>query len=64
MGEGQWLRPAVVEFLLSYGLIPVARDFQARYQYNLLLVTEEVLARDRFRNALAHYYSRLGGHGK
>ncbi|NLT55588.1 MAG: FkbM family methyltransferase [Actinomycetales bacterium] len=37
-GEDQWLRPEVLSYLYDRGLVPVARDFQSRYQYNIVLV--------------------------
>lgn len=57
---GQWLRPQVLTFLGDAGFTPVVRDFQSRYQYNVLLVRTTLLERDRFRHSLATYFSTIG----
>ncbi len=38
----QWLRKDVVDFFADCGMIPVARDFQSRYQYNVVFVRESL----------------------
>lgn len=44
MWSGQWLAVDVLENLLGHGLVPVARDAQAPTQFNLVCVSERVLA--------------------
>lgn len=61
--QGQWLCPQVASFLHDAGFIAVARDFQSRYQYNLVFVRDTFLNHDRVCNALAYFYSGIGGHG-
>jgi hypothetical protein len=39
----RWPRPQVLSYLYDRGLVPVARDFQSRYAYNVLLVRAELL---------------------
>src|SRR5699024_272176 len=51
-GEQQWLRQDIVSFLYRHGLVPVARDFQSRYQYNIVFVRSDLLNVDRVRWAL------------
>ncbi len=54
----QWLRPDVVSHLYDRGLVPVARDFQSRYQYNIVFVRATALDEvDRLRWALASFRS-------
>ncbi len=55
--EGQWLRPDVVAHLFDAGLVPIARDFQARYLYNIVFVREQLMTTDRFRWALTKWHS-------
>jgi FkbM family methyltransferase len=42
-GDQAWLRPQVLSFLYDRGLVPVARDFQSRYQYNIVLVRADLI---------------------
>ena len=58
--DGQWLRSDVVNYLLDHGLVPVSRDFQSRYLYNLVFVRYDKLEVDRVRWALTHHLSRSG----
>jgi len=48
-GEEQWLRADVASFLYERGMLPVARDFQSRYQYNMIFVRSGLLDTDRVR---------------
>lgn len=57
--EGQWLRKDLASFLYGHGFVPIARDFQSRYQYNILYVKDEMIDLDFFRHALAFYHSRM-----
>jgi len=57
---GGWLSFDVVRHLHEAGLVPVARDFQAKYQYNIVFVREPLLNNDRFRWFLAKYHSEGG----
>jgi FkbM family methyltransferase len=56
-GAEQWLRPDVVSHLYDRGLVPVARDFQSRYQYNIVFVRAGLLDVDRVRWALTLFTS-------
>lgn len=57
-GEDQWLRPDVLSFLYDRGLVPVARDFQSRYLYNIVLVRSDLLETvDRVRWAITLFSS-------
>ncbi len=52
-----WTASDVSTFLLQHGLIPVGRDYQSRFQYNLLFARAEVLLDHRFRPALTLHRS-------
>jgi FkbM family methyltransferase len=56
--SGQWLSRDVVDFLHKFNLIPVARDFQSRYQYNILFISKKLMQRDRIRFFLTEHASR------
>lgn len=58
--EDQWLSTEVLQYGLSRGLTPVARDFQSRYQYNILFLSERSLVHEQVRFALAEHISRVG----
>ena len=54
----RWLRPDVLSHLYDRGLVPVARDFQSRYQYNIVLVRADLLDTiDRVRWAITLFNS-------
>lgn len=55
--KDQWLSSDVVNHLWQNGLVPVARDFQSRYQYNMVFVRKELLNDARIRLFLAEYRS-------
>ena len=56
-GDEQWLRADVVSYLYDRGLIPVARDYQSRYQYNIVFVHRDLRDVDRVRWALTQFQS-------
>ena len=58
--EDQWLRQDVLAYLEGFGLVPVARDYQSRYQYNIVLARRDLLNNARFRFLLAEHLSRSG----
>jgi FkbM family methyltransferase len=57
---GSWLSFDVVRRFHEAGLVPIARDFQAKYQYNIVFVREPLLDDGRFRWFLANYLSAAG----
>ena len=57
--SGQWMQHDVASALYDVGLVPVARDFQSRYQYNQVFVHQSLLSVDRFRWVFADYRSRI-----
>ena len=59
-GDAQWLSPEVMSYLYDRGLVPVARDFQSRFQYNIVFVRAGLLAVDRIRWELTRFASSTG----
>ncbi|MGI8879661.1 MAG: FkbM family methyltransferase [Jatrophihabitans sp.] len=57
----EWLFPEVSSYFFDRGMIPIARDFQSRYQYNVIYVSEAVFHRDRVRLELALHHARAAG---
>ena len=55
--QGQMLVHDVMEYMDRQGMVPVARDFEYRHQYNLLYLRKDVLARTDVRMVLSHYLS-------
>jgi FkbM family methyltransferase len=55
--KGAWRAPEVMRFLADRDLIPIARDFEYRHQYNLVLVRRELLDHDLVRLRLSQYLS-------
>lgn len=55
--SGQWLRSDVVSFLYDRDLLPIARDYQSRYQYNIVFVRRELVDDDRVRWLVTHHRS-------
>lgn len=49
---GQATRADVVDVLSRHGLVPVARDFQSRYQFNLVFVRRELAGSPEMRAVL------------
>ncbi len=56
--DGEWLTWEVVDYLARFDLVPVARDFQSRYQYNLMFIQKKHIRNARIRLFLIEY---LGG---
>lgn len=55
------LAKAVMRRFFAAGLVPVARDFQSRYQYNVVFVRDALLSNDRLRLELARRSSAMAG---
>jgi FkbM family methyltransferase len=58
--EGQWLLPDIDDYLISHGLLPIARDFAGPYQFNVLYAREAVLNQPEASWLLVDFASRLG----
>jgi FkbM family methyltransferase len=56
-GAEQWLHEDVISFMYDCGFSPVARDFQSRYQYNVVFVRSDLLTLDRLRWAITRFNS-------
>ena len=55
--DGQWLSRDVMTFMLKHELIPVARDFQSRHQYNVIFIKRALLSHPATRLLLSGYFS-------
>ena len=55
--QDQMLVHDVMSYMDAQGLVPVARDFEYRHQYNLLYLRKDVFARTDVRMLLSHYLS-------
>lgn len=56
---GQWLAKDTMSYLYEHGLVPVARDYQSRYLYNIIFMREDSLELPYFRHALSSYHSQI-----
>lgn len=56
--QDQMLVQDVMAYMDGQGMMPVARDFEYRHQYNLVYVRKDVFARPDVRGVLAQYLSR------
>lgn len=55
--SGQWLHTDICAHLMGLGLIPVARDFEFRHQFNILFVHPAVLADTQALAVLEQFFS-------
>lgn len=55
----QWLRARVLEELSRAGLVPIARDYQSRFQWNVVCVQKNLLASRDLAAALHAHHVRL-----
>ncbi|MGP9791041.1 FkbM family methyltransferase [Roseinatronobacter sp. NSM] len=55
--SGQWLHTDICAHLMGAGLIPVARDFEFRHQFNILFLHPDALAHAHALLALEQFYS-------
>jgi FkbM family methyltransferase len=60
--EGAWTAPQVLDFLHQQGFVPIARDFEYRYQNNVLLIRDGFLDDPEVRLRLARYLSAARHH--
>lgn len=58
--ENQWLARDVTSFLLEHGLRPIARDYQSRYQHNMIFVSEATLRKDIVQHVMSERASLVG----
>ena len=54
--QGQMLYIDAMRYFASQGLVPVARDFEARHQFNMVYLRGDVLVRPAVRQVLARYF--------
>ncbi len=54
--EGQMLVPDAMRYFASQGLVPVARDFEAQHQYNIVYLKPEILWQPAVRMLLAKHF--------
>jgi FkbM family methyltransferase len=59
-GNEQWLSRDVNAYMFAQGLLPVARDFQSRYQFNYLYVSSGLLTDARVNWLVTKYFSTAG----
>lgn len=55
--QGQWLHTDICGHLMGLGLVPVARDFEYRYQFNLLFLRPEAFACADVLRAVEQFHS-------
>lgn len=55
--QDQMLVHDVMAYMDGQGMVPVARDFEYRHQYNLVYLRKDVFARTDVRMLLSHYLS-------
>jgi FkbM family methyltransferase len=55
--EGAWRAPQVMRFLMDRGLVPIARDFEFKHQYNVVFVRDELLTDHLVRLRLTQHLS-------
>lgn len=56
--ESQWLSHDVHKFMVNNKFIPIARDFQSRYQYNVLYIHEKCYEIDYVKFAIQMHFSK------
>jgi FkbM family methyltransferase len=56
--QDQMLVQDVMAYMDGQGMVPVARDFEYRHQYNLVYLRKDVFTRTDVRGVLAQYLSR------
>ncbi len=57
--DGQeWLWADVVEFVRGFGLVPIARDAQSRFQFNIVFVRDSLVKSPQVRRRLHAWRSR------
>lgn len=54
-GADQWLAQDVVRWLAGRGLVPVARDYQSRYQHNIIFVRASHVGSNEFAAAYTRW---------
>lgn len=57
--QGQWLSSDVMRYMLSKSLYPVARDFEYKYQHNILFLSPRALENRDVRLNIDYYFSAL-----
>lgn len=56
--SGQWLAKDTMSYLYEHGLVPIARDYQSRYLYNIVFARQDSLESPHLRHALSTYHSQ------
>lgn len=56
--DGQMLYPDAMDYFLAQGMVPVARDFEARHQFNVLFLAAEQMKSPKVRAILTRYFAK------
>jgi len=54
--ENEWLTWDIIDYLAKFDLVPVGRDFQSRYLYNIVFLKKEHIRNARIRLFLIEYF--------
>jgi FkbM family methyltransferase len=57
--DGQMLYADAMDYFIGQGFVPVARDFEARHQFNVLFLAEKQMQSPKVRAALTKYFANL-----
>lgn len=57
--KDQWSSTEALQHILSVGFIPIARDFEYRYQHNVLFISKRVMCLPEVGVNIDYYYSVL-----
>ncbi|WEJ12938.1 FkbM family methyltransferase [Sinorhizobium prairiense] len=57
--DGEWLATRVISELYDLGLVPVARDFEFRSQYNVVFLNRDTLMNHEIRRNVEYFHSVL-----
>lgn len=60
--KDQALAQQIIRYLLRAGFIPVARDFEAPFQYNILFIRAGIVHRPTYKTCRSDYFRSIGRH--
>lgn len=62
--KGQILAQPIIKHLLQKGFVPVARDFEAPFQYNIIFLRTGLVSRPAYKHCRSAYYRKIKEYSK
>lgn len=57
--KGQALSNTIMKYLIKKNFIPIARDFETPFQYNVMFIKQEILLNSAYKTCRTNYFNKI-----